>query len=111
MFIKNITQFIPTLNPKVKYEELASTDDNESDVDDPTNGVNDSMNGSLVEHDSGQTNSERSGSLITCLMDTVQKWQLTILAWGSMVLALLSNSVIGPMFKYMEINGVGPFLG
>ena len=39
-----------------------------------------------------------------------KRWKSVFMAWICMILAIISGSAIGPMFKYMETTGVPPFL-
>jgi hypothetical protein len=39
------------------------------------------------------------------------EYKLTLLAWLSMALAILSGSAIGPIFKYMEEEGIQALIG
>jgi drug/metabolite transporter (DMT)-like permease len=37
-------------------------------------------------------------------------WKAVVLAWTSMILALIASSSIGPVFKFMAHHGIPPFL-
>ena len=39
------------------------------------------------------------------------KWKVTILAWITLLMSIVSGSAIGPMFKYMEVQGVPALVG
>ena len=45
------------------------------------------------------------------LTDVCVKWKVTILAWITLIMSIVSGSAIGPMFKYMEVNGVPALVG
>ena len=52
----------------------------------------------------------RYDSIVSDLTNLLSKYNVMLTSWFSMILAIITFAAIGPMFKYMEVSGVPPFL-
>lgn len=98
-------------------ESVADETSDESNSNDTiiatTNDTNDSIDEDIMENDSMISKSNNSNikndhesdaSPRSTILST--SYLSTILAWISMLLAILAGSAIGPIFKYMAVHGI-----